>query len=137
MPLVRINRSPSRRELTVFGLAWLVILGFWSGLLWSRGHRLGGEAMAALAAAVPLAGLVVPGLLRRVFVAVSLVTYPIGYVTSYVVLALVYFAVLTPIGLVMRLFGQDPLCRRLDPASVSYWVTRSPARRASDYFRQS
>ena len=33
-------------------------------------------------------------------------------------LALLYYTVFTPVGLLMRLFGYDPLCRQLDRAAV-------------------
>lgn len=44
-----------------------------------------------------------------------------------------YFGVLTPLGLVLRLAGRDPLRLRRDPAAPSYWIARAPAsdRRAS------
>jgi hypothetical protein len=45
-------------------------------------------------------------------------------VVSPVLLSLFYFLGVTPIGLVMQLFGQDPL--RLKPNGGSYWVERKP-----------
>jgi hypothetical protein len=38
-----------------------------------------------------------------------------------------FFAVLTPIGIVIRLAGKDPLRLRLEPRASSYWVARSSA----------
>ena len=50
--------------------------------------------------------------LRPLFIGLSAVTMPIGIVVSYTVLAVVFYGVLTPIGLVMRLFGRDTMQRR-------------------------
>ena len=73
-----------------------------------------------------------PGLGRRVVASLwAAVAMP------YVVLAIVYFLALTPIGLTMRLFRHDPLSRRLDPQAKSYWKPRSAAKSAEDYFNQS
>ena len=42
------------------------------------------------------------------------------------VLAVVYFAVVTPTGLVMRATGRDPLRLRRDPDAGTYWIRRDP-----------
>jgi len=137
MSLIRINRNPSSRQLAVFGLAWLVFLGLWGWASWLRGRHIAAEMIWALAAAVPLAGLLVPRFLRLVYLAMSYLTYPIGFAVSHVVLALAYYLALAPIGLTMRLFRYDPLCRRFDPKARSYWRSRSGTKSLEDYFRQS
>ncbi|HEY5078887.1 MAG TPA: SxtJ family membrane protein [Opitutaceae bacterium] len=137
MPLIRINRNPSRRQLAVFGLAWLVFLGLSGCASWSKGRHAAAEVLWFAAAVVPLAGLFLPRFLRGVYLALSYVTYPVGYVVSYVVLAIVYFLALAPIGLTMRLLRHDPLSRRRDHSAKSYWIARGPAKPAEDYFNQS
>ena len=42
------------------------------------------------------------------------------------VMAVIYFAVVTPTGLVMRALGKDPLRLRYDPDAESYWIRRDP-----------
>jgi Saxitoxin biosynthesis operon protein SxtJ len=137
MPLIRINKNPSGRQLAVFGVAWLVFLGLAGWASWSRGRHAPAEVLLAAAVAVPLAGLASPALLRWVYLALSYATFPIGYVVSYVVLAIVYYLALAPIGLTMRLFRHDPLSRRLEPGAKSYWKARGPARAVQEYFNQS
>jgi hypothetical protein len=137
MPLIRINKDPSRRQLAVFGAAWLVFLALSGWASWSRGRHMAAEVLWTVAAVVPLAGLFVPRFLRLVYLGLSYLTYPVGFVVSYVVLAVVYFLALAPIGLTMRLFRHDPLSRRLDPLAKSYWKPRNAAKSAEDYFNQS
>ena len=43
-----------------------------------------------------------------------------------IVLAVIYFAVVTPTGLIMRALGKDPLRLRFDPDAASYWILRDP-----------
>ena len=45
---------------------------------------------------------------------------------SPVVLAVIYFGVVTPTGLVMRALGKDLLGLRLDRQARSYWIHREP-----------
>jgi Saxitoxin biosynthesis operon protein SxtJ len=137
MPLIRINRNPSARQLTVFGAAWLVFLGILGWVSWARGRHLAAEIAWFLGVLVPLAGRIRPPFLRLVYLALSYLTYPVGFAVSYVALALVYYLALTPIGLTMRLFRHDPLSRRFDPKAKSYWKARSGAKSVEDYFNQS
>lgn len=43
-----------------------------------------------------------------------------------VIMAVIYFAVVTPTGLIMRAVGKDPLRLRRDPNAESYWIHRTP-----------
>ena len=59
-----------------------------------------------------------------------------GVGKTHLLLAAVYFGVLTPIGLIMRLAGRDPMERRIDRAAPTYWVARRPVTDVRRYFRQ-
>ncbi len=48
----------------------------------------------------------------------------LGRIVAPVVMALVYFLVVTPTGLIMRLRGHDLLRQRRDPSAKSYWIER-------------
>lgn len=58
----------------------------------------------------------------------------LGKIVSPVVLGILFFAVLSPVAVVTRLFGRDPLSIRRR-ATASYWVERDPPGPASDSFR--
>ena len=49
----------------------------------------------------------------------------LGAVVAPVVMALVYFTTVVPIGLIMRLMGKDLLRRKLDKNTKSYWFERN------------
>lgn len=61
---------------------------------------------------------------------------PVGWTVSRLVLGLVYYGVVTPIGFVMHLVGYDPLRRRFDRAVSSYWIARPRREGTERYFRQ-
>ena len=49
-----------------------------------------------------------------------------------IIMGVVFFAVLTPIAIVMRCAGRDPLQLRFEPAKPTYWLDRtSPSERQS------
>ena len=47
-------------------------------------------------------------------------------IISPVVLCVLFFLVVTPTGLLMRLFGKDPLSLAFNPAASTYWIKRNP-----------
>jgi hypothetical protein len=69
-------------------------------------------------------------------VVLTALALPIGFAVGHVLLAAVWYGLFTPVGLIMRLLGRDPLCRRPDREAESYWRPRSPQRDVRRYFRQ-
>jgi Saxitoxin biosynthesis operon protein SxtJ len=50
----------------------------------------------------------------------------LGRIVSPIALGILFYAVLSPIGLLIRLFGKDPLRLKLDPGARTYWIERKP-----------
>ncbi|HEU4365360.1 MAG TPA: SxtJ family membrane protein, partial [Candidatus Krumholzibacteria bacterium] len=64
------------------------------------------------------------------------VFFPLGWVVSHAILIVIYYAVLTPIGLVLRLVGYDPMRRRFDRGASTYWAEHRSDDDLSQYFRR-
>jgi hypothetical protein len=135
--LIDINFKPARKELRVFGVACAVALCVCGGIVALR-HELIPPAVALWIAGglCGLAAGVRPGVLRWVYVGASLITYPIGFVVSWIVLAGVFYGVIAPIGLVRWLMGHDAMQRKVDRSAVTYWQLRKPTMEPNRYFRQ-
>ncbi len=137
MALITVNTNPTRRELRQFGFIWLGFLLFFGLIAWFRfGSAAVAKGLWVAAVVVPLIGWFVPALMKAVFIGMSFAAFPIGFVVSHVVLAAVYYLILTPIGIVMRLIGYDPMRRRFEPDASSYWIEREPHPDPKQYFRQ-
>lgn len=136
MSLIRINRHPPLRQLLVFAGAWLVFTGVLGLVQWRNNYPVGAMVCWALATGVPLVGLVWREGLRRLYVGLTYATWPIGFVVSTLVLVLLYYLVMTPIGLILRLCRYDPLDRRFDGAAATYWRVRPVRRAPASYLRQ-
>jgi len=137
--MVEINWHPTERQLRQFGCWFLPGFLLLAGLIvWHRSGSL--WPWPALLWLVGLAGALVgwyrPSLLRPVFVGLTCAAFPVGWLVSHVILAVAFYCVFTPVGLLMRLLGYDPLRRRFDPAADSYWVPRDNERDVRSYFRQ-
>ena len=60
----------------------------------------------------------------------------VGIVMGNVLFAAFFYFVLTPMGLVMRLVGRDPLRRKIDRSTPSYWQAAEKVADLKRYYRQ-
>jgi hypothetical protein len=145
--MMPVNWHPHRHQLRSFGLVCLVAFGAlatWAlvresifGLTLapptSRTLALSLGVVAALSA---LMALVAPAALRPLYVALTALSVPIGYVVSHAVMAAVFFGLLLPIGIVFRLMRRDALGRTQDRVRQTYWEPRPTRVDVRRYYRQ-
>ena len=84
-----------------------------------------------------LFGAILPRALKWIYIAWMSVAFVLGFVMAHLILAVLFYLILTPLGLVARLAGKDFLSLKLDRAAKSYWIPRAQnSKSASDYERQ-
>ena len=141
-PFREINWQPGPRELRTFGKVIAIGFPILAALLGAsarlRTHAwpawtlwLGGIGLAA-----GLVCMLVPRAARPLYLVWMALGCCIGLVVSNVVLAAIYFLVVTPTGLVLRMLGRDPLRRTIERNQKTYWDDAEKAGDAERYFRQ-
>lgn len=113
--------GPSDRR---FGLTIAAVCAAIGAVRLAIGHN--GWWWLAAAAILCLAVLLRPAILaplNRLWLRLGLLLYK---VINPVVMAVVYYTTVTPIGLLRRALGHDPLRLRRDPQAASYWIVRVP-----------
>jgi hypothetical protein len=133
--LVEVNWSPTDRQLRQFGVISLIALPF-IAWLWN-GSTSVIVGLAAAGAVLGLVGFVAPRVLKPVFLALVLVSLPIGLVVGELAMLLIFFGVFLPIGLCFRIMRRDSLQRKLDRQAKSYWQAKPQPRGPAAYYRQS
>ena len=145
--VLEIDLKPTSKKLKQFGgiacLALLLIAGwiYWQGsIFWTelspQARSLTPPILATLGILSGLFSLVAPLANRPLYVALTLLSFPIGFVLSHVLLALIFYGLLTPVGLFFRIVGRDPLERRFDPEATSYWTNYTRVKDKKSYFSQ-
>lgn len=135
--MIEINRDPSRRELFWFGILLAVFVAVAGALVrFKFGAPAASTAIWGGGGALAVLFFLVPPLRRPVYLGWMYAAFPIGWTVSHIVLGAVFFLAVTPVGLLMRLFGHDPMRRRPDPEATSYWEARKGEPDAKRYFRQ-
>jgi hypothetical protein len=145
MRFVDLQLDPPRARLRNFGFVALVAFGLLA-LLAVRGMAVFSHladarvpvaiALAALGVLSAIFALAYPPANRPLYVALSLVSFPIGLVLSYVLMAVLFFVIFGVVAVIMRVLGRDPLHRAYDLQAATYWSTPRRSRGSESYFRQ-
>ncbi|MBF0294405.1 MAG: hypothetical protein HQL96_04380 [Magnetococcales bacterium] len=122
-PLREEEYRATERSFGLVFAAFFAVIGVWP--LWhGQPWRLWAIAAGALFLAVAL---LKPSLLKPLNRLWGRFGALLHRLVSPAVMAVVFFAVVTPIALLMRMLGKDPLRLKKDPAARSYWIVRDPA----------
>jgi len=100
------------------------------------GPRVGFFVLAAIAIALPLLAVINHRAVGAVYRVAAIVTAPIGFLVSRVVLAIVFYVVVTPIGLSRRVLGNDDMGRGSSSSDESLWTQRGSRESLDDAFKQ-
>jgi hypothetical protein len=90
----------------------------------------------ALGTIAALFSMVAPRLNRVLYVGLTLLAFPIGFVLSYVIMGTLFFLIIGPIALLFRLFARDSMHRPTTRNASSYWQEAHSARDKESYFHQ-
>jgi hypothetical protein len=127
-------RSPERpyaRERS-FGLSVGGVLLVIAAVLAWRGRITAAEFLGAVGALLMVSGRFAPAALRWPSAAWWRFAMMLGYVNARIILTVVFVLILTPIGLIWRLIGRDPLARSRD--RWSGWVPPPARYRHPDHY---
>jgi hypothetical protein len=132
-----ISLHPADGTLRQFAILLVVFCG---GLASWEGYRHGRVNLALLLLFVSLligiVGRIKPRWLGPLYVGWMVLVFPIGWVVSRTLLAVVYYGVITPLGLLLRVFKRDALRLRYRHGQESYWVSKPGTADVRNYFRQ-
>lgn len=144
--MLQLNLSPDERTLKQFGFIALGAFGLLAANAffetWMFSSGLGAArvpvayALAGIAGLSSLFSLLWPKANKPLFLGLTLVSYPIGLVMSYVILGVLFFGIFAPIGGLLRATGADPMQRGLRKGERSYWSSTRANRTKESYFRQ-
>jgi hypothetical protein len=137
MAVIDINRNPSPRELRWFGVMLAVFVAVVGLLFWRAEATRVATIVWGAGAALTLVFAAAKATRRPIYLGWIYAAYPIGWTVSHLLLGAIYYLVVTPIGLALRLGGRDPLERTFDRSARTYWTPHDPGKDVARYFKQS
>ena len=133
---MRLLAGISRSEEQRFGLVLAAALGLFAVSQAFKGaDRLIPVSLFAGSALAMAITIGYPGLLRPLYEGWQRMGKLLGLIVSPIVLGLIFFGLITPIAMVLRLCGRDELRLRRSKTG-SYWVPRSDPMVARDSFKR-
>ena len=119
--------SPDTRELRHFGFTTGVILVVLFGMLlpWLLEHRFPLWPWI-IAAALWIPAALAPGWLHPIHKGWMKFGHVIGLINTRIILALMFYVMILPIGLIIRITRKDPMHRSLDDKLASYRIRSKP-----------
>ena len=129
------DEDPGRGTDRGFGLVMFVvfaIVAFWPFVFGDGSVRLWAIVISAAFLAVAAVTPRMLGPLNSAWLKLGLL---LSHIVNPIVLGAMFYVVITPFGLLMRLFGKDPLRLRSDPTAPTYWIERTPPGPAPDSMR--
>ncbi len=137
MAILEVNFNPSDKELRWFGLMLALFCGLVGALVyWRTGSSAAARVLWALGGALGVIYYALRPLRRPMYLGWMAAVYPIGWTISHLMFGFIYYLVLTPIGLLLRLGGWDPLQRHFEDEVRTYWLERRSPAETTRYFRQ-
>lgn len=128
-----VNSRPE--ELRKFGLLFTVVFAALAAFAAYKGNRMWPWLLAG-AGFFLVTGLFLRPLLGPLYIGWMKFAFLLGWINTRLILGLFFYLILTPVGLIMRLFGRDPLHRKFDRKSTSYWEKRPPAEFKPERYEQ-
>ena len=121
-----MDHAATRKELRHFGLlvgAVFTVIGLWPLVFRGEPLRLWAIGIGGLLIAF---GGILPQLLRPIHKGWMWVGHVMGWVNTRIILGILFYGMVTPMGVFMKLTGRDPMRRKLEPDTKTYRVMCQP-----------
>jgi len=131
------KNNVTNKQLRTFGIALSIFLGGIGLIHFIKGNTPQNYWFWGAAIVTIFITLLAPILLKPIYRAALFIAHILGWINTRLILGLIYYLLFTPISLIMRLLGRDPLNRKFDKETNSYWNIRERTPKAKEqYLRQ-
>jgi hypothetical protein len=118
------SKFNDKKEWRKFAAGLGLILAAVGGVQFLKGHSVYPYLLAA-GGLTALAGVLLPICIKPVFILFSYLGAVMGWFSTRLILAVIFFLLLTPIALIMRLAGKKFLTMGRDGNLKTYWIARN------------
>lgn len=120
------NRS-EKGELRVFGFGLAGFLAVISGLQIHGGNNGRAVALFGASLAALTLSLAYPYALRYIYKVMMAAAHAIGWVNTRILLGVIFYLIISPVGIFLKIIRRDLLNRKIDKSLDSYWKKREAA----------
>ena len=117
---IKSEKSDLRKFGITVGVILLIIAGF---LFWKEKESF--QIILAIGIILFALGITIPALLKPVYLVWMIFATILGWLMTRVILSLLFYVIVTPIGLISRLFRKQFLELKWDRSKDTYWNYRA------------
>ncbi len=117
MEKITVDRTQLRKFGFILAFGLMGIFGFLFPFLKENALPLWPFAIGGI---VLIPTLIAPLWLKAIFIPWMKIGNVLGWINTRIILGIIFYGLVTPMGIVMRLLGKDPMYRRYDKALASY-----------------
>lgn len=145
--MIHVDWKPDKKKLGGFAIVSVVAFGALGMWCYLGKDILNFEAPDQVAETVGmvLGGLAIYSVICRgvdsrgmipIYYVLTVISVPIGFMLSHIIMGFLFYIIFTPIALYFRLIRRDVLNRRFEPEAATYWNQRPSHVAVKRYFRQ-
>jgi len=117
---IKSEKSDLRKFGITIGVILLIIAGF---LFWKEKESF--QILFTFGVTLCILGIAIPFILKPIYWVWMIFATILGWIMTRIILSLLFYIILTPIGLIARFFGKQFLELRWDKSKESYWNFRT------------
>ena len=117
---IKSEKSDLRKFGITIGVILLIIAGF---LFWKEKESF--QILLTFGVTLCILGIVIPFILKPIYWVWMIFATILGWIMTRVILSLLFYIIVTPIGLIPRFFGKQFLELQWDKSKESYWNIRT------------
>ena len=117
---IKSEKSDLRKFGITIGVILLIIAGF---LFWKEKESF--QILLTFGITFCILGIAIPIILKPIYWVWMIFATILGWIMTRVILSLLFYIIITPIGLILRFFGKQFLELRWDKSKESYWNYRT------------
>lgn len=121
--------KPDRASIRKFGIVFCVIVLIIALVSLWRGRESLSILLVAFSIFLLLSSLVYPLLLYPLYFFMLKISGYMGWLNTRILLVVMYYIIFTPVALLFKLSGKDPLSRHFDRDATTYWMKREEERK--------
>jgi len=116
---IKSEKSDLRKFGITVGIILMIIAGF---LFWKEKESF--QTLLTIGVVLCVLGIAIPAILKPIYWAWMIFATILGWVMTRVILSLIFYVIITPIGIISRFFGKQFLELKYDKSMGSYWNNR-------------
>lgn len=114
----------TKKQLITFGIVFSIFLGIIGFLNFRKDNELAYQFLWGVAILNFVTTLTYPNAIKPVYRAALVVAHILGWINTRLFLGLIFYLIFTPIAALFKILGKDPLHRKINKETTTYWIKR-------------